>query len=111
NFYSKYLQGQKEQRTMDKRGLGVINGTLGEAFGKLYVEKYFPAEAKEQMETYIDYLKKAFEYHIDNLDWMSAETKVKAQEKLSKFGVKIAYPDQWRDYSKLVLKSPAEGGS
>lgn len=111
DFYSRYLQGQKEQRPMDKRALGVVNGTLGEAFGKLYVEKYFPAEAKEQMETYIDYLKKAFEYHIDNLDWMSAETKVKAQEKLSKFGVKIAYPDQWRDYSKLVLKSPAEGGS
>ncbi len=111
DFYSKYLQGQKEQRSMDKRGLGVVNGTLGEAFGKLYVEKYFPAEAKAQMETYIDYLKKAFKVHIDNLDWMSAETKVKAQEKLSKFGVKIAYPDNWKDYSKLQLSAPQEGGS
>lgn len=111
NFYSKYLQGQKEQRSMDKRGLGVINGTLGEAFGKLYVEKYFPAGAKQQMETYISYLKKSFKQHIANLDWMSAETKVKAQEKLSKFGVKIAYPDTWKDYSKLQLVAPGEGGS
>lgn len=111
NFYSKYLQGQKEQRSMDKRGLGVVNGTLGEAFGKLYVEKYFPAGAKQQMETYIDYLKKAFQVHIANLDWMSPETKVKAQEKLSKFSVKIAYPDTWKDYSKLQLTSPAEGGT
>ena len=111
NFYSKYLQGQKEQRSMDKRGLSVVNGTLGEAFGKLYVEKYFPAGAKEQMETYIDYLKKSFKQHIDNLDWMSDETKVKAQEKLSKFSVKIAYPDTWKDYSKLQLTAPQDGGT
>ena len=111
NFYSKYLQGQKEQRSMDKRGLGVVNGTLGEAFGKLYVEKYFPAEAKAQMETYISYLKKAFQQHINNLDWMSPETKVKAQEKLSKFSVKIAYPDTWKDYSKLQLTASNDGGS
>lgn len=111
NFYSKYLQGQKEQRAMDKRGLGIINGTLGEAFGKLYVEKYFPAGAKEQMETYISYLKKAFQHHIANLDWMSDETKVKAQDKLSKFSVKIAYPDTWKDYSKLTLVAPEQGGT
>lgn len=111
DFYSKYLQGQKEQRSMDKRGLAVVNGTLGEAFGKLYVDKYFPAEAKTKMEEYISYLKKSFKLHIDNLDWMSPETKVKAQEKLSKFTVKIAYPDKWRDYSKLQLQSPAEGGT
>jgi putative endopeptidase len=84
---------------------------LGEAFGKLYVEKYFPAEAKAQMETYISYLKKSFKEHIANLDWMSDATKVKAQEKLSKFGVKIAYPDKWRDYSKLQLVSPKNGGT
>ena len=111
DFYSKYLQGQKEQRAMEKRGLGVVNGTLGEAFGKLYVEKYFPAEAKAQMETYISYLKKSFKEHIANLDWMSDATKVKAQEKLSKFGVKIAYPDKWKDYSKLQLISPKDGGT
>ena len=111
NFYSRYLQGQQEQRPMNKRGLGVINGVLGEAFGKLYVDQYFPAEAKSQMETYISYLKKSFKQHIDNLDWMSAETKVKAQEKLSKFSVKIAYPDKWKDYSRLTLESPADGGT
>ncbi|AZI66462.1 M13 family peptidase [Kaistella daneshvariae] len=111
NFYSKYLQGQQEQRPMNKRGLGVINGILGEAFGKLYVEKYFPSEAKAQMETYIDYLKKSFAQHIAENDWMSPETKEKAQEKLSKFTVKIAYPDTWKDYSKLTLTAPANGGT
>ncbi len=111
DFYSKYLQGQKEQRPMNKRGLQMINGVLGEAFGKLYVEKYFPSEAKAQMETYISYLKKAFEKRINGLDWMSTETKMKAQEKLSKFGVKIAYPDKWKDYSKLQMISPENGGS
>lgn len=111
NFYSKYLQGQKEQRPMDKRGLQMVNGVLGEAFGKLYVEKYFPAEAKGKMEEYISYIRKAFSKRIDGLDWMSPETKIKAQEKLSKFGVKIAYPDKWRDYSKLEMVSPQNGGS
>lgn len=111
DFYSKYLQGQKEQRPMNKRGLQMINGVLGEAFGKLYVEKYFPSEAKAQMETYISYLKKAFEKRINGLDWMSAETKTKAQEKLAKFGVKIAYPDKWKDYSKLQMTAPENGGS
>ncbi|WP_312819193.1 M13 family metallopeptidase [Kaistella carnis] len=111
NFYSKYLQGQQEQRAMNKRGLGIINGVLGEAFGKLYVDQYFPAEAKQQMETYIDYLKKSFKQHIDENDWMSPETKLKAQDKLAKFSVKIAYPDTWKDYSKLQLTGPAEGGT
>ncbi|MCO4303585.1 M13 family metallopeptidase [Riemerella anatipestifer] len=101
NFYSKYLQGQKEQRAMEKRGLSLINGVLGEAFGKLYVDKYFPAEAKTEMETLISYLKKSYQHHIENLDWMSAETKVKALDKLNKFTVKVAYPDKWEDYSKL----------
>lgn len=111
NFYSKYLQGQQEQRAMNKRGLGIINGVLGEAFGKLYVDQYFPAEAKQQMETYIDYLKKSFKQHIDENDWMSPETKLKAQDKLAKFSVKIAYPDTWKDYSKLQLTGPADGGT
>lgn len=110
-FYNKYLQGQKEQRAMNKRGLGVVNGVLGEAFGKLYVDKHFTAESKSQMETYIDYLKKSFKQHIEDIDWMSPETKVKAQEKLSKFSVKIAYPDTWKDYSKLNLTGAKDGGS
>ena len=111
DFYSKYLQGQKEQRAMNKRALGIVNGNLGEAFGKLYVEKYFPAGAKEQMETYIGYIKKSFKQHIADNDWMSPETKVKAQEKLAKFSVKIAYPDTWKDYSKLELVAPTAGGT
>ncbi len=111
DFYSKYLQGQQEQRPMDKRGLQMINGILGEAFGKLYVEEYFPAEAKTQMETYVSYLRKAFDKRIASLDWMSAETKVKAKEKLDKFKVKIAYPDTWKDYSKLEMTLPKEGGT
>lgn len=111
DFYSKYLQGQKEQRALNKRGLATINGVLGEAFGKVYVDKYFTPESKKQMETYIDYLLKSFKTHINEIDWMSPETKVKAQEKLSKFSVKIAYPDKWKDYSKLVVESPKNGAS
>ncbi|MDN5627587.1 MAG: M13 family metallopeptidase [Weeksellaceae bacterium] len=111
DFYSRYLQGQKEQRSMDKRGLSVVNGVLGEAFGKLYVEKYFPAEAKQKMETYVDYIKKSFKQHLENVDWMSPVTKEKALEKLSKFKVKIAYPDQWKDYSKLNLTLDSNGGT
>ncbi|WP_417430454.1 M13 family metallopeptidase [Halpernia sp.] len=111
DFYSKYLRGQQEQQPMNKRGLNLVNGVLGEAFGKLYVEKYFPPEAKAQMLTMIDYIKKGFKEHIANLEWMSPTTKAKAQEKLSKFTVKVAYPDKWKDYSKLTLKSPAEGGT
>ncbi len=111
NFYSKYLQGQKEQRAMNKRGLSTINGIVGEAFGKLYVDKYFSEEAKHKMEELIDYLKKSYAMHIQNLDWMSDATKEKALEKLNKFTVKVAYPDEWKDYSKLTLKSPSEGGT
>lgn len=103
DFYGKYLQGQKEQRPMNKRGLSLINGVLGEAFGKLYVSEYFPAEAKAEMQTLIDYLKKSYHQHISNLDWMSPETKKKALDKLSKFTVKVAYPDKWEDYSALAL--------
>ena len=111
DFYAKDLQGQKEQRPMNKRGLTLVNTVLGEAFGKLYVDKYFTPEAKQQMETYIDYLLKSFKSHIANIDWMSPETKVKAQEKLSKFTVKIAYPDKWKDYSQLKVESPKQGAS
>ncbi|AQX02488.1 M13 family metallopeptidase [Elizabethkingia anophelis] len=111
NFYSKRMQGQQEQRSMDKRGLSFVNGIVGEAFGKLYVEKYFPAEAKAEMVVLVDYVKKAFASRIKKLDWMSSVTKEKALNKLNKFTVKVAYPDKWKDYSKLTLKSDADGGS
>lgn len=110
-FYGKYLKGQQEQRALNKRGFELINGSLGEAFGKLYVEKYFPAEAKAQMVELIDYLKKSFAVHINNLAWMSSTTKEKAMQKLNKFTVKVAYPDKWKDYSKLNIISEAKGGN
>lgn len=107
-FYNKYLQGQQEQRPMNKRALSVINSLLGEAFGKLYVEKYFPQKAKEEMVILVDYLKKSFTQHIHDLTWMSPETKEKALAKLNKFTVKVGYPDKWEDYSKLVINSASE---
>ena len=111
DFYSKYLQGQQEQRSMDKRGLELVNRVMGEAFGKYYVEEYFPAEAKKEMETLVSYVLKSFDMHIKNLSWMSDATKVKALDKLNKFTVKIAYPDKWKDYSKLDIVAPADGGT
>ena len=108
NFYSKELQGQQEQRPMNKRALSVINGILGEAFGKLYVEKYFPPKAKEEMVTLVDYLKKSFAQHIKDVTWMSDITKEKALAKLNKFTVKVGYPDKWEDYSKLTIEPAAK---
>jgi len=110
-FYGKYLNGQQEQRALNKRGFQLISGTMGEAFGKLYVEKYFPAEAKAQMVELIDYLKKSFAQHIKDLNWMSSTTKEKALAKLNKFGLKVAYPDVWKDYSKLNILSKNQGGT
>ena len=110
-FYGKYLRGQEMQRAQDKRGFELINGSLGEAFGKLYVEKYFPAEAKSQMVELIGYLKESFGQHINNLTWMSPVTKEKALNKLNKFTVKVAYPDTWKDYSKLSVDSKDSGGT
>lgn len=110
-FYGKYLNGQQEQRVQNKRAYELINGTLGEAFGKLYVEKYFPAEAKAQMVELIGYLKKSFVQHINGLTWMSGTTKEKALAKLNKFTVKVAYPDTWKDYSKLAISSEKDGGT
>ncbi len=103
DFWGKILNGQKEQRSLDKRGLQFVNGVAGELLGKLYVERHFPAEAKAAAEELVTYLRRSFEHRIGNLQWMSAETKQKAQEKLAKFTVKIGYPDQWKDYSKLEV--------
>ncbi len=103
-FYSKTLNGSKAMRTAEERALGTVNGTVGEAIGKLYVEAKFPPEAKAKAEKMIANVIKAFQNRIKNLDWMTEDTKAKAIEKLDKFTVKIAYPDEWEDYSELMVK-------
>jgi predicted metalloendopeptidase len=103
DFYGKTLRGQEEQRPRWKRAINSVNANLGELLGKLYVEEHFPPEAKARMVKMVDYLILAYEESIQNLDWMSDETKAKALEKLSKFTPKIGYPDEWRDYSELQL--------
>jgi len=103
-FRNKTLAGQPEQRPRWKRGVGAVNGMLGEAVGKDYVAAYFPPESKAKMLELVANVRSAMKIRIDNLDWMSAETKVKAQDKLAKFTVKIGYPDVWEDYSKLEIK-------
>ncbi|PWK20748.1 M13 family metallopeptidase [Xanthomarina spongicola] len=110
-FYSRDLRGSKEQRARDERALNTLNGTIGEALGKLYVDKMFPPEAKEKAERMISNIMLAFENRIQNLEWMAPETKLKAIEKLQKMTVKIAYPDKWKDYAALEVKGVDEGGS
>lgn len=105
DFYSKTLSGAKKQRPADERALGTVNGTVGEALGKLYVDEMFPPEAKEKAEVMIANVIAAYQDRIKNLDWMSEDTKVKAIEKLDKFTVKIGYPDAWEDYSTMDVSA------
>lgn len=102
-FYSKVLRGVEEQLPQWRRAVGLVNGTVGEIIGKVYVKKHFPPEAKERMLELVDNLLKAYEISIKELDWMTEETKVQALDKLSKFTPKIGYPDKWRDYSLLTI--------
>ena len=104
DFYGTVLSGQKQQRPRWKRVLGSTSGALGEAIGKLYVEKYFPAEAKERMLKLVQNLRISLGHRIDNLDWMSDSTKTLAHEKLAAINVKIGYPDKWIDYSALNIE-------
>jgi putative endopeptidase len=103
-FYGRTLSGAQEIRPRWKRGVDMISGALGEAVGKLYVEKHFPPAAKTRMKELVDNLVAAYREDIGTLDWMSPETRKKALEKLAKFEPKIGYPDKWRDYSKLEIK-------
>lgn len=103
SFFNVTLRGQKEQQPRWKRAIGSVNRNLGELLGQLYVDEHFPPEAKIRMETMVSNLILAYEESIQNLDWMSDETKEKALEKLSKFTPKIGYPDEWRDYSNLQV--------
>nr|WP_245725322.1 M13 family metallopeptidase [Paenimyroides aquimaris] len=111
DFYSKTLTGAVAQRPIEERALQVVNGTVGEALGKLYVEKKFPAEAKEIAKEMVDYVFKAFENRINNLPWMTPATRKGAIEKLHKSTVKIGYPDKWEDYSKLEIKPLEQNGT
>lgn len=101
DFHRKGLQGQEEPREQWKRALDTMDGYMGELLGQVYVKRHFNAEAKTRMQSMIDNLVKAYDQSIQNLDWMSAETKIQAQDKLSKFNPKIGYPNDWRDYSDL----------
>jgi putative endopeptidase len=108
-FYGQTLGGAAKQRPTDERALQVVNGSIGEALGKLYVEKKFPAEAKAKAQKMIENVIAAYETRIQNLSWMNADTKKAAIAKLKKMNVKIGYPDNWRDYSAMVVGSKAEG--
>ena len=103
-FYGKILSGKKEQQPRWKRAVGTVNSVLGEAVGQMYVEKYFPAAAKERMTQLIKNLQVALGERIQNLEWMGDSTKAKAIEKLNTFYVKVGYPDKWKDYSKLNVE-------
>jgi predicted metalloendopeptidase len=103
-FRGRTLSGLQEPRPRWKRGVSEVEGALGEAVGKLYVERHFQPEAKARMDALVKNLLAAFRAGIDELEWMSPETKAQAQDKLAKFTVKIGYPDEWRDYSALEVR-------
>jgi putative endopeptidase len=104
-FYNKTLSGVEEQQELWRRGVNVVNGTLGEVVGKVYVAKHFPPEAKERMIELVGNLINAYEKSIKELEWMGEETKAEALDKLSKFTPKVGYPDEWRDYSALDIEA------
>jgi predicted metalloendopeptidase len=103
-FRGAVLSGAKVNRSLDKRAIAEVNRDLGEVVGKVYVEHYFPAERKKQVEEMVHNFVLAYKERIDTLDWMSDATKKQAQAKLAKISVKIGYPDKWRDYSSLAIR-------
>jgi putative endopeptidase len=111
NFYGNVLRGTKENRPRWKRVLSTSNGALGEAIGKLYVDAVFPPEAKTTALEMANNVLKAMENRINNVDWMTAETKVKAVAKCQSVTVKIGYPDKWKDYSTLEVKRNTDNAS
>jgi putative endopeptidase len=103
SFYGTKLTGAPVNRARWKRAVDLVEGSLGEAVGKIYVEKYYPPEAKAKMDQLVDYLIQAYRESIQELAWMSDETKKKALVKLDKFTPKIGYPTKWKDYSSIVI--------
>lgn len=105
DFYGKVLSGRQVNQPRWKRAVNSVNGMLGELVGEMYVEKYFPAAAKERMVKLVKNLQTALGERIDAQEWMSDSTKMRAHEKLATFHVKVGYPDKWKDYSKLEIKN------
>ena len=107
DFYGRTLTGAQEQRDRWKRGVSLVEGSMGEAVGKLYVEGHFPPTAKARMDELVENLVKAYHESISTLEWMGPETRQRALEKLAAFTPKIGYPAKWRDYSTLEI-SPTD---
>lgn len=107
DFYAKTMSGAEKQKPLDERALTVVNGVLGEALGKLYVDEMFPPEAKQTAEEMIAKVVQAYDTRIKALPWMTEDTKEKALEKLHKINIKIGYPDVWKDYSALEVENGA----
>jgi putative endopeptidase len=105
DFYGRTLSGTPELRERWKRGVSLVEGAVGEAVGRLYVERHFPASAKERMVTLVANLVEAYRRSISELDWMSPATRERALEKLARFTPKIGYPDEWKDYSTLEIRA------
>jgi putative endopeptidase len=103
DYYNRAINGQQQIKPRWERVYSVTDASLGEALGKLYVEKYFTEDAKKRMMELVSNLQTSFDGHINQLDWMSPETKVKAKDKLHAFIKKIGYPDKWKDYSKVTI--------
>ena len=110
-FYGKTLRGQKEMQERWKRVLGALNGSMGEGFGQLYVEQAFPPESKAKMEELVGNLMASLKTRLENLEWMSEDTKAKAIEKWSSFTPKVGYPDKWRDWSGLEVSDESYAGN
>lgn len=104
DFRGRALSGLQENRPRWKRGIGTVEGALGEALGKMYVERHFRPEQKARMQELVQNLTTAYRRSIDSLEWMTPATRAQAQDKLAKFTVKIGYPDRWRDYSALEIR-------
>jgi putative endopeptidase len=103
DFYGRTLTGAQEQRERWKRGVALVEGTMGEAVGKIYVDQHFPPTAKARMDVLVENLVKAYRESISTLEWMGPETRQRALEKLAAFTPKIGYPVRWRDYSALDI--------
>ncbi|MDR1697004.1 MAG: M13 family metallopeptidase [Rickettsiales bacterium] len=104
DFFGRTMTGQKTPKARWKRSVAILDGSLGEEVGRLYVKKYFPIAAKERMDNLVENLRRAYAMRIEKLDWMSIDTKRRALEKLAAFNAKIGYPTKWRDYSALEIQ-------